>query len=223
MAARSGGLAVLVVDDHPLVRAGIRLTLSRMEEVRLSCEADSLQAALEACRGPSAPDLVLLDLTLPGVTGLAGLDSLRFGYPETPVVIVSAACDPAIVQSALRRGAHGYIPKACGHDSLTGALRFVINGGIYVPREALEARLEPAPAAEPATHALTARQTDVLRLLMDGKSNKQICRDMNLALGTVKGHVAAILNALNVNRDSFFRNFRCQCQCRQSVSNKVYP
>lgn len=197
-AAAQNGLNVLVADDHPLVRTGIRMALGRMEEVLRVTEAATVQAAIDCCRSLPAPDLVLLDLTMPGVTGFAGLDNFRFACPGVPVVIVSAACDPATVHSALRRGALGFIPKLAGQDALTQALRFIIGGGIYVPREALEGR-PPPPPAEPIAQGLTARQTDVLRLLMDGKSNKQICRDMNLALGTVKGHVAAILNALNVS------------------------
>lgn len=197
-AAAQNGLNILVADDHPLIRTGIRMALGRMEEVHRVAEADTVQAAIDSCRSLPAPDLVLLDLTMPGVTGFAGLDNFRFACPGVPVVIVSAACDPATVQSALRRGALGFIPKLAGQEALTGALRFIIGGGVYVPREALEGR-PPQPPAEPIAQGLTARQTDVLRLLMDGKSNKQICRDMNLALGTVKGHVAAILNALNVS------------------------
>jgi DNA-binding NarL/FixJ family response regulator len=150
-------------------------------------------------------DLVLLDFNLPNVEGFAALVDLQERYPELPVVMVSGQDDPGLVREALERGALGFIPKTSSAAVILNALRLVLSGGTYVPREALGApRAAPVPAAGNAGDAagklgITPRQAEVLALILAGKPNKAICRELNLAEGTVKSHVAAVLKALNAS------------------------
>jgi DNA-binding NarL/FixJ family response regulator len=155
--------------------------------------------------------LILLDLNLPDRDGFSVLSELRERYPAISVVVLSGQQDRASVVKALDLGALGFIPKTGQRDVMLGALRLVFAGGIYIPPEILarEAPPQPSPALSrlgadtahvtPANLGLTGRQLDVLALLMQGKSNKAICRILNLAEPTVKNHVTAVLKALKVN------------------------
>lgn len=206
-------LKILVADDHHLVREGLKLALREIESGVIVLEADSLGKAVDVYRAHPDCDLVLLDLTMPGNTGLSVLEGFEQSCPEARVVVISASYDLQTVQAAVRRGVLGFIPKLSGKDALISALRFILAGGIYIPLETMMALPEadrPAHAPirplntvtvshTPRDAGLTTRQIEVLRQLLEGKSNKQICRDMNLAMGTVKGHVAAILVALKVS------------------------
>jgi DNA-binding NarL/FixJ family response regulator len=208
------GLKVLVADDHHLVREGLKLSLREIDEGAVVLEAASLAEAIDICTAHPDIDLVLLDLTMPGSSGVSALDTFGARCPSARLVVVSAAYDMATVQAAIRKGALGFIPKAAGKRAFLGALKFVLDGGIYVPPETLVAA-GPASAhavmadgagvassafvARASEKGLTNRQIEVLRELLEGKSNKQICRSLNLAMGTVKAHVTAVLSALGVS------------------------
>ena len=149
-------------------------------------------------------ELVLLDLRLPDVSGFEALAELQRTRPDVPVVVMSGEDDAASVRGALERGALGYIPKSSTPQVIVHALRLVLSGGTYVPREIMAGaeaapRAEPPPPGDAARLGLTARQLDVLALLVAGRSNKQICRELGLAEGTVKSHLAAIFRALDVS------------------------
>jgi DNA-binding NarL/FixJ family response regulator len=213
------GLKVLIADDHALVREGLKLSLTHIAQDATVLEAETLGSAVETYRSCPAIDLVLLDLCMPGAHDGSALDGFVESCPDARIVIVSATYDMKTVQSAMAKGVLGFIPKRAGKSAFINALRFVLEGGIYIPPEALlpqgsatpasiaPAERTPAAAAPQAPTAadsprnarLTARQIDVLAQLLDGKPNKQICRELNLALGTVKCHVGAILGALEVN------------------------
>lgn len=149
------------------------------------------------------PDLalVLLDLTLPGTRGLEFLARLRAEYPRLPVAILSATHDRATIEAAMAAGARGFIAKTTSAKDLQHAVLRVLDGRSCPPPRI--ARSAPARLPEfdlgPDLFGLTQRQSDVLRLLVQGKPNKLICRDLNLSEGTVKVHVSAILRALNVH------------------------
>jgi DNA-binding NarL/FixJ family response regulator len=203
-------LKILVADDHHLVREGLKLTLLQIGIRTQVLEASTLAEAIDAFRATPDIDLVLLDLNMPGAAGLSGLDAFLAQCPAARLVVVSGTYDMKTVQTAIQKGALGFIPKMSGKRIVLSALRFILDGGIYVPPEPFISDRPPQEAESPlrataafstkaAAKGLTNRQIEVLRELLEGNSNKQICRNLNLAMGTVKAHVAAVLSALNVN------------------------
>lgn len=193
------GLSVLIADDHELFREGLRSLVEDgldAEDVR---QAASLDEALDLLADGNAPDLLILDLRMPGVSGAEAFTALRDALPGSKVVVMSASEDREDILAALAGGVHGYIPKSLTAAQIEAALRDVLNGRIYAPA-ALGQR---SPAAEPrpaptTVEGLTIRQRDVLSHLMKGQSSKEIARALSIAEGTVKIHLAAIYRAVGV-------------------------
>jgi DNA-binding NarL/FixJ family response regulator len=190
---------ILVADDHALIREALRHLLAQLAADVTVLEApDSDTTRTLATLHPDL-DLLLLDLNLPGVGGLSLLTELRRDQPALPIVVLSALEDCGTVRDALARGAMGFIPKSSSNDVMLAALRLVLGGGRYIPIEALPGEGVATPAPKSLEELdLTERQLQVLRLIAQGKSNKHICRELNLAEATVKIHVTAILRALKV-------------------------
>jgi len=189
----------LIVDDHPLFREALAFALSRVEEDAVSVQADSLEQATSVLADDPSFDLVLLDLGLPGAGGLAGVMTIRSLVPTTPIVVVSAAEDPELVQRAVRLGISGYITKSSKVETMHAALSRILAGDTHFPQT-----VGGAAAANPATPSdglelLTPRQLTVLRLLGDAKSNKQIAYELSISQETVKIHISAILRKLGVS------------------------
>lgn len=192
-------MKVLLVDDHPLFRAGLRSLIERMEPSVRAFESDSCEEALAlADRDGPGFDLILLDLALPGMNGLDGIARFRERFPTTPVVMVSASYDAHHVKQAIERGAQGFIPKSTAADVLMSALRLIFSGGVYVPPSVLQSPAGAARAAAPDA-LLTAAQARVLALMARGQSNKAIGNALDISDNTVRAHVSAILRALGVN------------------------
>jgi DNA-binding NarL/FixJ family response regulator len=197
-------MKVLIVDDHALIRDALSRVLASLAPDMTVLEATDPRLALETIERQPDLDLVLLDLTLPGMHGLSVLQTLRQKYPAISVVVISATSDRDSVKRALDHGALGFIPKSSSNEVLQSALRLVLAGGIYVPPEILgrsgvdEPALPPIGLRTPAEIGLTERQAQILALVMKGKSNKLICRELDLAESTVKNQITAILKALNV-------------------------
>lgn len=199
-------MRLLIVDDHAMFREGVHLLLEQMPQPIEILEAKSVAEALDAVDLHKEIDLVLLDLYMPGSEELSGLDALREAAPDMPVVIVSASENADDMFKAIEAGAMGYIPKSSNSRILLGALQLVLTGGIYVPPSLLRhssdgggalAARKPTATDEPIGQ-LTRRQREILDQLTKGKSNKEIARDLDLAEGTVKIHVTAVLKALKV-------------------------
>ncbi|HVO87354.1 MAG TPA: response regulator transcription factor [Casimicrobiaceae bacterium] len=191
-------LKILAVDDHPLIGHALAGALPHIDaqvEVLTALDRGTAITALARHRDVA---LVLLDLALPGVHGLAFLAELRRDYPHVPIIVLSATHDRGTVSAALAAGARGYVAKTASPAALLDAMRTVLRGGREITRD-----IAPAPPSVPGVPAqalgLTQRQGEVLRLLLQGKPNKLICRDLRLSEGTVKVHVSAILKALNVH------------------------
>lgn len=207
-------MKILVVDDHPLIREALRQILKQLDPDISIVEADNGAAALDLAAGNVDLKLILLDLNLPGVNGFEVLERLRQSHPAIPVVVLSASDDRDTVTHALDVGAMGFIPKTSAPQVMLGALRLVFSGGVYLPAEVLTSNVARSPVATyaagfphehggvgartPADIGLTERQAQVLALMVQGKPNKLICRELALAEGTVKIHVTACLKALNV-------------------------
>lgn len=191
-------MKILVADDHPLIREAFRHLLTELERDVVVLEAGDCDSACRLIEQLPDLDLVLLDLRLPGAGGFATLEKLRNNHPALPVVVVSALEDASTVRAALARGAMGFIPKSSSNDVMLSALRLVLSGGRYLPPEILSGDGAAAPPSSFADVHLTDRQREVLALVIQGKSNKHICRELGLAEATVKIHVTAILRALKV-------------------------
>jgi DNA-binding NarL/FixJ family response regulator len=197
----------LVVDDHALIREAMRSVLKELCGDAMVLEAASAGQAADLIERHPDLALVLLDLKLPDRDGIEMLAEVREHYPAISVVMLSAFNDRDNVVRALDNGALGFIPKTDSREVLLGALRLILAGGTYIPPEILARRTAVATAADtppphkrpsPAELGLTERQVEVLALMMQGKSNKLICRALDLAEPTVKNHVSAILKALEV-------------------------
>lgn len=197
----------LIVDDHALIRDALRGVLAALRPDASILEASrSLQALGLAADNPDI-ELVMLDLGLPDASGFDTLATLRERHPEMAVVVLSASQKREDITRALQMGAQGFIPKSASRDVMLGALKFIFAGGIYIPPEILDP-IAPASADRAEIErtlpsasdlGLTARQREVLALMMQGKSNKAICRTLDVAEPTVKNHVTAILKALKAN------------------------
>ena len=190
----------LLVDDHALVRDALALLIAlHHPDVDLR-HAGRLHDARTVLDAEPDVDLVLLDLALPDSAGLATLQAVRDAAPATRTVVLSADDRPEIVLAAIDAGAAGFIPKATESRLLREALATVLRGGVYVPPLALAAN-PPLPGQPTSVErlGLTPRQIDVLRMLVDGRSNKLIGRALDLSPSTVKTHLEAIFQRLQVN------------------------
>lgn len=216
-------MKVLLIDDHPLILSALQNIIQGLSDNVVVVAASSAREARETLQRDSEFDLALLDLRLGDADGFDVLSEFRAAYPSLPVVVVSASDRTSDVIRAIDLGAMGFVPKRSSNDTLFEALSMVMSGGIYVPPMSLgddsvgtDSHADAAPGAlrsvrERATdegfqtHApleslgLTPRQTEVLGLLLQGKPNKLIARDLNLSVETVKDHVAAVLRTLNVS------------------------
>lgn len=187
-------MKVLIADDHALVRAGLRAQVVQLDPQAQVVEASDWSAALTAAADPEL-SLALLDLRMPGSRGDQALTQLLRAYPGLPVVVISASDDVADMRSALSNGAMGYLTKSEPTPVVVAALRLVLEGGVYVP-PALGGVRPQAPSSDAPT--LTERQREVLRWVVEGKSNEEIALLLGVSRATVKMHLAAVFRALDV-------------------------
>ena len=203
----SGGARLVIADDHPLFRDALRQALVNgsgdaaggvIGEVK---EAGSIDDVLSELAANPETDLVLLDLTMPGVRGLSGLMNLRARYPDVPVVVVSASDDPAVVRRCADFGASGFIPKSLQIAEMREAVANVIAGGEWFPPDidlATDDENELADIAQRLS-TLTPQQVRVLMMLGEGLLNKQIAYELGVSEATVKAHVSAVLQKLGAD------------------------
>jgi DNA-binding NarL/FixJ family response regulator len=192
---------LVIADDHPLFRGALREAVTGLfEHVDIS-EAGSFEEVSRLLDQGGEVDLILLDLTMPGVRGFSGLMYLRAQYPSAPVVVVSGNDDPAVIRRCMDFGASGFIPKTLGIDDMRAAIMRVLKGGIWTPPDVdLAAGADAEAAAMMARLAtLTPQQVRVLMMLSEGLLNKQIAYELSVSEATVKAHVSAILQKLGVD------------------------
>lgn len=190
----------VIADDHPLFRGALRTALSGLFPDAEVTEAGTFDETSALLEGGGDVDLVLLDLTMPGVQGFSGLMYLRAEYPSVPVVVVSANEDPAVIRRCMDFGASGFIPKTLGSETMRTAIRTVLDGGVWTPPDFdLRAGTDAETAQLVARlGTLTPQQVRVLMMLSAGLLNKQIAYELGVSEATVKAHVSAILQKLGV-------------------------
>src|SRR5438034_11186619 len=189
-------IRIVIADDHSVVRRGLRMFLKQDPELEVVGEAaDGAQALLLARE--LTPDVVLMDLLMPGMDGIAATAAIRSELPETEVLALTSVLEDASVVGAVRAGAIGYLLKDTDAEALCRAIKAAGAGQVQLTPQAA-ARLMQVVSVPESPEALTERETDVLRLLAQGQANKQIARSLNIAEKTVKVHVSNILSKLGV-------------------------
>jgi DNA-binding NarL/FixJ family response regulator len=191
----------VIADDHGMYRMGLAFTLKDRLGFDGVEEAASLDEALARLGETDGIALALFDLSMPGMQSAASLAAVRECYPDLPIAVVSGSDNRADVLSALAAGVNGFVPKGLRDDDLVAALQAILGGAIYVPASLAQGA---ATAGEPASGTidlarLTPRQRDVLGLLVEGRTNKEIARALDLGHGTVKIHLAAVFRHLGVS------------------------
>lgn len=189
-------MRILYADDHSLVREALKAHLVRLRPGTEVIEAGTLDEALEYTDGV---DLVLLDLQMPGMNGFEGFDRMKAALPQIPIVIISGYSDKRTINAALERGASGFVPKTASGKTLLRALEGVLDGERYIPSSLLEENDAPSifdqaprrsgPIEDSPLNKLTEREAEALKLLIAGKTNKQIAIDLGLQEITVKIHL----------------------------------
>jgi DNA-binding NarL/FixJ family response regulator len=190
----------VIADDHPLFRGALREAVSGLFDNVEIAEAGSFDEVVKLLDPGSDTDLVLLDLSMPGVRGFSGLMYLRAQYPSVPVVVVSANDDPAVIRRCMEFGASGFIPKTLGIDAIRAAVARVLEGGVWTPPDVDLKGGSDTESAELVQRlsTLTPQQVRVLMMLSEGLLNKQIAYELSVSEATVKAHVSAILQKLGV-------------------------
>jgi two-component system nitrate/nitrite response regulator NarL len=194
-------MKLLIIDDHPVLRDGLASLLRQVGPDTVIVEAPDAHEGILLAERQTDLDLVILDLTMPGMPGFEALSELGRKRPDLPVIVLSSSEDPKDVRKALSSGALGYVPKSASQHVLLSAIRLVLNGDLYIPPLVLEqiARDGPANVAKGGNPSLlTARQVEVLTLISEGNPNKTIATKLALSEKTVKAHITAIFRALNV-------------------------
>ena len=191
---------IMIADDHPLVRGALREAVSGLVDGIHIVEAGTFDEVSDMLGKGADIDLVLLDLTMPGVQGFSGLMYLRAQHPGTPVVIVSGNEDRGVIRRCIEFGASGFIPKSVDVDTMRGAIRTVLDGGAWTPSDVdltTPADRETSDLVKRLA-TLTPQQVRVLMMLSEGLLNKQIAYELGVSEATVKAHVSAILQKLGV-------------------------
>lgn len=185
------------------MRAAIASALAGIAPDVQFLEAATHAATLALIEDPPGPDLLLMDLNMPGTSGMDGVRAVRARAPHVPLAVISADDDPIAIRAMLALGISGFIPKTDSPAVVASAVRLILAGGVYVPPRLIsDVGSEPAANGAPAS-GLTARQLDVVRLLARGMSNKAIARELGVSEGTVKVHLLAVFRILDVrNRTS---------------------
>jgi two-component system response regulator NreC len=193
-------ISVVLVDDHAVVRSGIRLLLERQDDIEVVGEAGNAKDALFRARALK-PDVILLDVVMPGESGIDVLPRLLEESPETKVLVLSMQDDPRYVREAFAAGAQGYVLKEAADDEVVSAVREIANGGRYV-HPTLGARMVAADAEERAAaeaDPLSEREREVLRLLALGHTNQEMAEKLYISVRTAESHRAHIMQKLRLS------------------------
>ena len=193
-----GETRLLIADDHPLFRGALREAVSGLFERPDIAEAGAFEEVTCELDRDAEIDLILLDLSMPGVRGFSGLMYLRAQYPSVPIIVVSANDDPAVIRRCMDFGASGFIPKTLGIEAIRAAIARVLEGGLWTPPGIDIGAVSEAAGLVTRLASLTPQQVRVLMMLSEGLLNKQIAYELGVSEATIKAHVSAILEKLGV-------------------------
>lgn len=193
-------LTIIIADDHPLFRGALRQALSGIGPKTAIVEAGDFETTRQAALDNPEADIMLLDLAMPGVSGLSGLIALRSEFVSLPVIVVSASEDHGTIRRAIDLGASGYIPKSASIDEIRQAVDEVLQGRLWVPpgMDLAESDTEASDLLR-RLKSLTPQQSRVLGMLGEGLLNKQIAYELGVSEATIKAHVSAVLQKLGVD------------------------
>lgn len=190
-------IRILLVDDHAVVRQGLRMFLELDPDLEVVAEARNGEEAV-ALVGEFGPDVVLMDVLMPKMDGLAATLAIRQNYPETEVLVLTSVLDDASISGAIRNGAIGYLLKDTQAEDLCRAIHQAADGKVQLSPEVATRLAEELCEEHPRLDALTAREQEVLQLVASGSSNKEIAQTLFIAEKTVKAHVSNLLAKMNV-------------------------
>jgi len=189
-------IAVVVADDHDLLREGVSACLATFEDITVIAEASSGEGAVEMA-ALHAPDVVVVDIVMPGIGGLAAIRRIREAHPEMGILALSSYFERDRVQEALDAGADGYLVKSVDAESLAHAVRSVARGqGVFSPEVTRVLASVPSPPHR-ALATLTARELEIAELVAEGRTNAEIAKQLGLSIFTVKNHVSNVLTKLH--------------------------
>jgi DNA-binding NarL/FixJ family response regulator len=195
------GSKFVIADDHPLFRGALKQALGGLGDVAAILEAGDFEQAKSLLAENDDVDLILLDLSMPGASGLSGLVALRGIHAAVPMIVVSAHDDGETIRRALELGASGFIPKSASMEEIRGAVETVLSGGVFSPH-GVDLGVESDPAMSDLIkrlQSLTPQQARVLTMIAEGLLNKQIAYELDVSEATIKAHVSAILQKLGVD------------------------
>ncbi len=190
-------IRVMIVDDHTMVRSGLGAFIIAFDDLELAGEVGSGEEAIELC-GNVRPDVVLMDLMMPGIGGVAAIGAIREKCPDTQVIALTSFAEQEHVQGALKAGAIGYLMKNISADDLANAIRDAVSGKPSLSAEAARALVQSAGDSPPSGHDLTEAELGVLKLMIKGMNNPDIAEQLMVSTSTVKFHVSNVLSKLGV-------------------------
>ena len=194
----SGRIRVLVADDHAILRSGLRMLIRAERDLELVGEAPDLDETIRLAQS-LAPDVITLDLSMPGSTGLASVEMLREAVPAARIVVLTMHDDAAYVRSAIALGASGYLAKSAADSTLIGAIRSVARGGLFIDViDAARLKAPPDAARASTLSTLSAREREVLGLVALGHTNREIAALLSLSVKTVEGYRSRVMRKLGL-------------------------
>ncbi|QQS09402.1 MAG: response regulator transcription factor [Phycisphaerales bacterium] len=196
-------ITILIVDDHAMVRKGLRLALESQPDLKVVGEAGNVNEAMDAA-GKTKPQIITLDLTMPGASGVSAIGKIRTMVPQARIIVVSMHDDPAYVRSAIAIGASGYVNKSAADTELISAIRAVAKGRVFVDvgdaatLESILSSPTPSSAGKSPVDTLSEREREVLQQVAKGYTNQQIADDIGLSVKTVESYRARLMKKLGL-------------------------